>query len=116
MINYEIEFQFSDKDTSRLASIEGPQQTKALLTLQATLPGVPFNYYGNEIGMIDHPTLPVPVRYRTPMQWSYKGTGFSKNKSWIKNITFTAATTSYLELLNYSYVNVEVMEIPVILT
>ena len=113
LIKSEIEFQFSDKDTSRLPSIASPQQTKALLTLQATLPGVPFNYYGNEIGMIDHPTLPVPLKYRTPMQWNYKGTGFSKNKSWIKNITFTAANTPYLELLNYSYVNVEVMEIHV---
>nr|XP_022321818.1 neutral and basic amino acid transport protein rBAT-like isoform X1 [Crassostrea virginica] len=74
---------FSDKYSSRLASREGSQQTKALLTLQATLPGVLFNYYGNEIGMTDHPELPVPYKYRTPMQWNSNGTGFSRNDPWM---------------------------------
>ncbi|XP_078311711.1 amino acid transporter heavy chain SLC3A1-like [Crassostrea virginica] len=80
-----IGWMLSNKDTSRLANIASPLHTKAFLTLQETLPGVPFNYYGNEIGMIDHPTLPVPWKYRTPMQWNSKGTGFSKNIKWLSN-------------------------------
>ena len=90
------EFQLSNKDTSRLANIASPLHTKALLTLQETLPGVPFNYYGNEIGMIDHPTLPVPWKYRTPMQWNSKGTGFSQNTKWLSNPD------------NYTHLNVQV--------
>eukprot|EP00105_Crassostrea_gigas_P016984 XP_011434583.1 PREDICTED: neutral and basic amino acid transport protein rBAT [Crassostrea gigas] len=81
-----IGLMYSDKDSSRLASRVdvNPEQIKALLTLQATLPGVPFNYYGNEIGMTDHPTLSAPNKYRTPMQWNFKGTGFSKNTLWLE--------------------------------
>nr|XP_022292390.1 neutral and basic amino acid transport protein rBAT-like [Crassostrea virginica] len=78
-----IGWMFSDKYSSRLASREGSQQTKALLTLQATLPGVPFIYYGNEIGMTDHPEVPGLLKYRTPMQWNSNGTGFSMNRPWI---------------------------------
>ncbi|XP_061173609.1 amino acid transporter heavy chain SLC3A1-like [Saccostrea echinata] len=79
-----IGWMYSNKDSSRLASIANPEQVKALLTLQATLPGVPFNYYGNEIGMTDHPTFGEPQKYRTPMQWNSEGTGFSKHsKKWL---------------------------------
>ncbi|XP_065942735.1 amino acid transporter heavy chain SLC3A1-like isoform X2 [Magallana gigas] len=64
-----IGWMYGDKYSSRLTnSLVGPVQIKALLTLQATLPGAPFNYYGNEIGMTDHPTLSAPNKYRTPMQ------------------------------------------------
>eukprot|EP00105_Crassostrea_gigas_P026064 XP_011446858.1 PREDICTED: neutral and basic amino acid transport protein rBAT [Crassostrea gigas] len=79
-----IGWMYGDKYSSRLTnSLDGPVQIKALLTLQATLPGVPFNYYGNEIGMTDHPTLSAPKKYRTPMQWNSKGTGFSQNTPWV---------------------------------
>lgn len=72
----------------------------ALLTLQATLPGVLFNYYGNEIGMTDHPDLPKPLKYRTPMQWNAKGTGFSPNHSpWMPRNP------------NYKTINVEVRKV-----
>lgn len=33
--------------------------------------------------MTDHPDLPVPLKYRTPMQWNSDGTGFSKNRPWV---------------------------------
>ncbi|XP_065944784.1 amino acid transporter heavy chain SLC3A1-like [Magallana gigas] len=79
-----IGWMYGDKYSSRLTnSLDGPVQIKALLTLQATLPGVPFNYYGNEIGMNDHPTLSAPKKYRTPMQWNSTGTGFSQNTPWV---------------------------------
>mmetsp|Transcript_28313 Transcript_28313/g.45677 ORF Transcript_28313/g.45677 Transcript_28313/m.45677 type:complete len:623 (+) Transcript_28313:87-1955(+) len=78
-----VGWMFSDKDSSRLASFESPQNLKALLTVQATLPGVPFIYYGNEIGMTDNPTLTAPSKYRTPMQWNSKGTGFSEHTPWL---------------------------------
>eukprot|EP00105_Crassostrea_gigas_P032195 XP_011455112.1 PREDICTED: neutral and basic amino acid transport protein rBAT-like [Crassostrea gigas] len=79
-----IGWMYGDKYSSRLTnSLVGPVQIKVLLTLQATLPGVPFNYYGNEIGMTDHPTLSAPNKYRTPMQWNSKGTGFSQNTPWV---------------------------------
>ena len=95
-VSNKYELQLSNKDTSRLANIASPLHTKAFLTLQETLPGVPFNYYGNEIGMIDHPSLPVPWKYRTPMQWNSKGTGFSQNIKWLSNPD------------NYTYLNVQV--------
>lgn len=76
-------FQYSDKDSSRLASRVGPENVKALLTIQATVPGIPFNYYGNEIGMTDHPTHYDRRNYRTPMQWDRNGTGFSQNPPWL---------------------------------
>ncbi|XP_062599888.1 amino acid transporter heavy chain SLC3A1-like [Saccostrea cucullata] len=82
---------YSNKDSSRLASLK-PEQVKALMTLQATLPGVPFVYYGNEIGMTDHPSLPEPLKYRTPMQWNMNGTGFSKNTKWL------AQNPNYVEI------------------
>lgn len=43
-----------------------------------TLPGAPFLYYGDEIGMNDAPELPDRDAVRTPMQWEPgEGAGFS---------------------------------------
>uniref|UniRef100_K1QQH0 Neutral and basic amino acid transport protein rBAT n=1 Tax=Magallana gigas TaxID=29159 RepID=K1QQH0_MAGGI len=78
-----IGWMYSDKDSSRLASKVGPENVKAFLTIQATVPGIPFNYYGNEIGMTDHPTHSGRWKYRTPMQWDRNGTGFSQNPPWL---------------------------------
>jgi alpha-amylase len=49
-------------------------------TLLLTLPGLPFIYYGEEIGMTgDKPD----ERLRTPMQWSPRsGVGFTTGKPW----------------------------------
>lgn len=94
-----FQFQYSDKDSSRLANQVLPEQVKVMLTLQATLPGVPFNYYGTEIGMTDSTTLAEPKKYRTPMQWSSEGKEFSDIEPWIKMN------------LNFKQVNVEVKKL-----
>ena len=49
-------------------------------TLLLTLPGLPFIYYGEEIGMTGDKPDP---RLRTPMQWSAgPGLGFTSGKAW----------------------------------
>lgn len=48
-------------------------------TILMTLPGVPFVYYGEEIGMTgDRPD----ERLRTPMQWTNTSAGFTSGKPW----------------------------------
>src|SRR6266496_5118381 len=48
-------------------------------TILLTLPGVPFVYYGEEIGMTgDKPD----ERLRTPMQWSGTSAGFTSGTPW----------------------------------
>ena len=105
--------QFSDKDSSRLASFQSPQNLKALLTVQATLPGVPFIYYGNEIGMTDNPTLNKPLKYRTPMQWNSKGTGFSKHTPWLsRNPNYMTVNVEVKKkmLFNYSFMFTHILD------
>ncbi|HDQ22482.1 MAG TPA: alpha-amylase [Candidatus Uhrbacteria bacterium] len=88
-------------DRSRVASrLESRKKARLLAMLVFTLKGMPFIYYGEEIGMSN-----VPVKnneqldpwgknvpgfglgrdaYRTPMQWSaQKYAGFSKTKPWL---------------------------------
>jgi len=52
---------------------------KLAATILLTLPGVPFVYYGEEIGMTgDKPD----ERLRTPMQWNSSSRGFTSGKPW----------------------------------
>jgi glycosidase len=52
---------------------------KLAATILLTLPGVPFVYYGEEIGMTgDKPD----ERLRTPMQWSRTSSGFTTGTPW----------------------------------
>ncbi|XP_062617581.1 amino acid transporter heavy chain SLC3A1-like [Saccostrea cucullata] len=105
-----IGWMYSNKDSSRLASKVKPEVVKALLTLQATLPGVSFNYYGNEIGMTDHPSLPVPNKYRTPMQWNSKGTGFSEHTKWLaQNPNFADVNVESEKAVGDEYTTLKVM-------
>jgi glycosidase len=55
-------------------------KAKSAATILFTLPGTPFMYYGEEIGMTGEKPDP---RIRTPMQWSSEElAGFTSNKPW----------------------------------
>jgi glycosidase len=71
-------------DLLRLASRlkERPELLRLGAMLLFTLPGLPFIYYGEEIGMTNGPTLD-DVHKRLPMQWEGTGTGgFTTGKPW----------------------------------
>ena len=64
----------------RLAPLLGNDRRKIELfySLLLTMPGSPFLYYGDEIGMGDSPALPDRDAVRTPMQWEPgDGAGFT---------------------------------------
>ncbi|KXI18329.1 maltose alpha-D-glucosyltransferase [Corynebacterium sp. CMW7794] len=68
----------------RLAPLmEGDRRKIELLfSLLMTLPGAPFIYYGDEIGMGDDVSLPDRYAVRTPMQWEPgPGAGFSTGET-----------------------------------
>jgi len=72
----------SNHDGTRVMTMLGGDLAGAKLaaTLLLTLPGLPFVYYGEEIGMTgDKPD----ERLRTPMQWKPgRGTGFTNGTPW----------------------------------
>lgn len=72
----------SNHDQTRVATRFGGDAAKCKLgaTLLFTLPGMPFMYYGEELGMTgDKPD----ENLRTPMQWSNQiNAGFSAVKPW----------------------------------
>jgi glycosidase len=72
----------SNHDGTRVMTLLGNDipRAKQAATLLLTLPGVPFVYYGEEIGMTgDKPD----ERLRTPMQWAPRtGVGFTTGKEW----------------------------------
>jgi len=72
----------SNHDGTRVMTRLGNEIPRAKLaaTLLLTLPGLPFIYYGEEIGMTgDKPD----ERLRTPMQWVPRtGVGFTAGKEW----------------------------------
>ena len=69
-------------DQTRTVTALGGDTARARLAAEVllTLPGLPFVYYGEEIGMSgDKPD----ERLRTPMQWSAgPGLGFTSGKAW----------------------------------
>ncbi len=72
----------SNHDGTRSMTMLGGDIAKAKLaaTLLLTLPGLPFVYYGEEIGMKGDKPDP---RLRTPMQWSSRpGLGFTSGAAW----------------------------------
>jgi alpha-amylase len=72
----------SNHDGTRSMTLFGGDFAKAKLaaTLLLTLPGLPFVYYGEEIGMTGDKPDP---RLRTPMQWSARaGLGFTSGTAW----------------------------------
>ncbi|HVX58315.1 MAG TPA: alpha-amylase family glycosyl hydrolase [Candidatus Saccharimonadales bacterium] len=84
-------------DKPRLATRLGRPAARTAAMLLLTLPGIPFIYYGDELGMNNvklddnhadakDSSHEVTRRYvaRTPMQWSNdKNAGFSKEKPWL---------------------------------
>ena len=60
---------------------------KMASTLQLTIPGTPFIYYGEEVGMADGTQIVVDYRdaARTPMHWdSSNNAGFTTGEPWIR--------------------------------
>ncbi len=73
-------------DMPRLAYGRTPEEIKAAMVFLFTMPGVPFVYYGDEIGMDYIENLPskeggyIRTGARTPMQWDDgKNHGFSES-------------------------------------
>ncbi len=69
-------------DQTRIMTKVGGDVARAKLAaaLLLTLPGLPFVYYGDEIGMTGDKPDP---RLRTPMQWAPRtGVGFTTGKEW----------------------------------
>ncbi|HJQ64889.1 MAG TPA: alpha-amylase family glycosyl hydrolase, partial [Gemmatimonadales bacterium] len=72
----------SNHDGTRSMTVFGGDVSRARLvaTLLLTLPGLPFVYYGEEIGMTGDKPDP---RLRTPMQWRpTSGVGFTTGTPW----------------------------------
>ncbi|MFP9114109.1 alpha-amylase family glycosyl hydrolase [Flavobacterium sp. RHBU_3] len=89
-----------DRTMSRLGS--STDKAKAAATMLLTLPGIPYIYYGEEIGMTG---VKPDENIRTPMQWSNtSGGGFTNANPWYaingdlptKNVTLQQATTGSL--------------------
>ncbi len=80
-----ISFITCNHDTPRLSPELTERERKLLFAMLFTLPGVPFLYYGDEIGMRYQPQLPskeggyTRTGTRTPMQWDgSRNLGFSE--------------------------------------
>jgi len=75
-------FQRNHDQTRAMTALGGGNDmagAKLAATILLTLPGVPFIYYGEEIGMTgDKPD----ERLRTPMQWNGSSRGFTRGKPW----------------------------------
>jgi hypothetical protein len=72
----------SNHDGTRVMTLLGGDMARAKIaaTLLLTLPGLPFVYYGEEIGMSGDKPDP---RLRTPMQWSSgRAAGFTTGTPW----------------------------------
>lgn len=101
-------------DTPRLAPHYTPDRLKLIYATLFTLPGIPFVYYGDEIGMKYFKDLPsvecgfARTGSRTPMQWNTsKNAGFSNaDKTFLpaeidKQINVAAQEKDKKSLLNF---------------
>ncbi|HKA60459.1 MAG TPA: alpha-amylase family glycosyl hydrolase [Gemmatimonadales bacterium] len=84
-------FQRNHDQTRTMTALRNDSAAAQLsATILLTLPGIPFVYYGEEIGMTgDKPD----ERLRTPMQWELApAAGFTKGKAWeaLQPDSFTA--------------------------
>jgi glycosidase len=72
-------------DMIRVATLlEGDPRRMALAaSILLTLPGAPFLYYGEEVGLANGPGGD-DTQKRTPMPWDPAGSGFSSGRPWIE--------------------------------
>ncbi len=81
--NQQVAIFLTNHDINRIMSQLGRDfdKAKAAATLLLTSPGVPFIYYGEEIGMTG---IKPDEKIRTPMQWdSTEKAGFTTGSPWI---------------------------------
>jgi alpha-glucosidase len=89
-------YNMGNHDKSRLATRIGRDAARTAAMLLLTLPGIPFIYYGDEIGMLDTKMPPSQFKdpfakegasrdpERTPMQWNHgKNAGFTDGEPWL---------------------------------
>lgn len=98
--NFLPNFVIGNHDVDRVATRLSAPEAKILAFLQFTLPGMPFIYYGEELGMTNTSVPREALKdmiaqmfpgfhpgrdpERTPMQWdNSKYSGFSTNKPWL---------------------------------
>ncbi|HEX3128539.1 MAG TPA: alpha-amylase family glycosyl hydrolase [Thermoanaerobaculia bacterium] len=76
----------TNHDMVRFATVLGddPAKLRSAAALLLTLPGAPFLYYGEEVGLLNGPGGPHDDEYkRTPMPWDASETGgFTTGKPW----------------------------------
>jgi len=77
---------FGNEEVSRVASRFPSAIVDALHMMSMILPGTPFTYYGDELGMSDYSEVGEhDMRMRSPMQWentTYAGFTFSNVTPW----------------------------------
>lgn len=80
----------TNHDQRRLASVLGnsPAKMRNAAAVLLTLPGVPFLYYGEEVGIQNGPTGGDESK-RTPMPWTAQG-GFTSGTPWFQYAPGTA--------------------------
>ncbi len=74
----------TNHDQTRLADLldREPSRLKLAAAVLLTLPGAPFLYYGEEVGLGNGAVEGDPAK-RTPMPWDATGKGFSTGKPWL---------------------------------
>lgn len=74
----------TNHDMVRVATqVRAPERARLAASLLFTLPGVPFVYYGEEVGLVNGPGDEDPEK-RTPMPWTDEG-GFTTGTPWKVN-------------------------------
>jgi glycosidase len=74
----------TNHDQNRVVSqlFASPEKARTAVAMLLTLPGVPFIYYGEEIGMTG---IKPDEQLRTPMQWTEEASaGFTSSSPWIE--------------------------------
>lgn len=93
-------------DTIRIANYLDEQRLRLFYLIMFTLPGIPFMYYGDEIGMKYDPLHSKDGGYqrtgtRTPMQWDHsKNMGFSNTDKELYLPLSKASTVTVEDQLN----------------